>query len=359
LQGGAAVLRIRPQCIQTVTAAQNASDLYPVLQAAIELEHATIPPYLTAAFSLKPGANDAVRQIILSVANEEMLHLTIAANLLIAIGGHPEINKPGFVPLYPGKLPMSIDDRLIVRLRNISRGLVNDVFMRIEEPELPIDIPVGPPAAALAAAQTQPSFPTIGSFYASIKHKLRSLGDGIFHPSNPQVIENTWFPRDLLFPITDVGTACRAIDVIVDQGEGTKSSPLAAPGGRPAHYYRFREIVEARLLVADAQAPTGYAFAGRSVPLDPNGVWNLYPDPKAVDYTPGSKARNLVERFNYSYTTLLRTLHQAFNGEPEAINTALGLMYELRLLAAEIVATPVGSTGMTATPSFEYTPMPV
>jgi rubrerythrin len=350
------MLQVRSDYIQSVTTAQKADDLYPLVQAAIELEHATIPPYLTAAFSLKPGANDAARQIILSIANEEMLHLTIAANLLNAIGGRPEIDKPGFIPLYPGKLPMMIDDGLIVGLRKANRQLVNDVFMRIEEPEVPLDIQVRPRAAAARGTPTPPPFPTIGRFYEALKSKIQGLGNEIFkNPSNPQVIDNTWFAPDLLFRIVDVDSACRAIDVVVDQGEGTKKSP-EGPGGRPAHYYRFREIVEARLLIKDRQ---GYAYAGDPVSLDPEGVWNLYPDPKAADYAAGSRARNLVERFNYSYTALLRTLHQAFNGAPATIDTALGLMFELRLLAADVVATPVGSTGMTATPSFEYTLVPV
>jgi len=253
---------------------------------------------------------------------------------------------------------MMIDDGLVVGLRKASRQLVNDVFMRIEEPEVPIDIPVGHAAAAVRAAPTQPPFPTIGSFYAAIKNKIRSLGHGIFNPSSPQVIDNTWFARDLPFPIVDVESAYRAIDVIVDQGEGTATSPLEAPGGRLAHYYRFREIVEARLLITDPQAPNGYAYSGRYVSLDPEEVWDLYSDPKAVDYAAGNRARSLVERFNYSYTALLHRLHQAFNGAPATNNTALGLMYELRRLAADVVATPVGSTRTTAAPSFEYTLVP-
>jgi hypothetical protein len=230
------MLRITPHYIQSVTRAQKAEDLYPVLQAAIELEHATIPPYLTAAFSLKPGANDAARQILLSIANEEMLHLTIAANLLNAIGGSPEIDKPGFIPLYPGKLPMMIDDGLVVGLRKATRPLVNDVFMRIEEPEAPIVIRVDPAMLpAVRAAPAQPPFPTIGSFYDALKSKIKALGDGIFQPSppsNPQVIDNTWYAPDLLFQIVDVESACRAIDVIVDQGEGTKKAPRGRAGGR-------------------------------------------------------------------------------------------------------------------------------
>jgi hypothetical protein len=257
----------------------------------------------------------------------KMLHLTIAANLLNTIGGSPEIDKPGFIPLYPGKLPMMIDDGLVVGLRKASRPLVNDVFMRIEEPEAPIDIRVDPAMLpAVWAAPAQPPFPTIGSFCDALKSRSKPSATGSSSrapPSNPQVIDNTWYGPDLLFQIVDVENACRAIDVIVDQGEDTKKSPE----GRAAHYYRFREIVEARLLIRDRQAPSGYAYGGEPVSLDPEGVWNLYPDPKAADYAAGSRARNLVERFNYSYTALLRKLHQAFNGAPAAINTALGLMF--------------------------------
>ncbi len=56
---------------------------------AIKLEHATIPPYLTALYSIKPDprkSNHDSYNIIRAVAVEEMLHLTLAANLLNAVG---------------------------------------------------------------------------------------------------------------------------------------------------------------------------------------------------------------------------------------------------------------------------------
>ena len=93
------MLRIRSDIVQSIRAAQQASDLYEYLQSAIELEHATIPAYLQALYSLKHAKNTVIAWLIRSIVVEEMLHMTIAANVLNAIGGQPVINKPDFVPL--------------------------------------------------------------------------------------------------------------------------------------------------------------------------------------------------------------------------------------------------------------------
>src|SRR6478672_6484479 len=71
------------------------------LQWAIELEHSTIPPYLTAFYSLHEGHNREAAAVILSVAIEEMLHMTLAANVLNAIGGQPLLDGTDFIPQYP------------------------------------------------------------------------------------------------------------------------------------------------------------------------------------------------------------------------------------------------------------------
>ncbi len=354
------MLRIRSELIARIRDVKRVEDLYEYLQNAIELEHATIPLYLTPAFSIKPGYNSEARTIILSVANQEMLHMTIAANILNAIGGAPTMDRPGFIPLYPGPLPMNVHEGLTARLAKLTRGLVSDLLMVIEEPERPIKLRVNQ-ISMLAEPQfaaAPPAFATIGEFYKAIKDKLRALGDGIFkHPSNPQVVDNTWFPNDQMFPVTDFPSACKAINVIVEQGEGTRTSPLDSPGGEPAHYYRLAQIVYGRLLVKDASTKEGYSYSGAPVPLNPAGIWNLYPDAKVVDYEPG-RARNLVERFNYSYTALLRSLHTTFNGNPQNLKTAIGMMYELKLLADDVVSTPVMGTDYVAAPTFEYSAVP-
>ena len=356
-------MKIRADIVKTIQAG-GIAELRKYLQAAIELEHATIPVYQTALFSIKPGANRYAASIIASVAREEMLHLTIAANVLNAIGGEPVIDKPGFIPVFPGPLPMGIGD-LTVSLQKLTRGQVFDTFMAIEQPEQKLNLPVkeahlAPLMALRAAPQPTPEYATIGQFYQAIILKIRDIGDSAFsHPSHPQVVDNTWYPPEQLFPVTDVPSAASALTVIVDQGEGTTQSPLESPHGGPAaHYYRFAEIVYARRLVRDPGAPNQFSYSGAAVPLDPAGVWNLLPNAKSVDYPVNSQARNLSERFNYSYTGLLKVLHETFNGRPENLKKAIAVMYEAKLLAEDLAATPIDGTDFQAAPTFEYTTLP-
>ncbi|TMR31208.1 ferritin-like protein, partial [Nonomuraea zeae] len=71
------------------------------LQWAIELEHATLPPYLCALYSLDPERNPEATEVIGSVFAEEMLHLALAANLLNAVGGRPRLDIPEMLPPHP------------------------------------------------------------------------------------------------------------------------------------------------------------------------------------------------------------------------------------------------------------------
>ena len=53
------------------------------LQVAIQLELATLPPYLTARWTIKSGA-DPVARSIYDIRQEEMFHFGLACNLLAA-----------------------------------------------------------------------------------------------------------------------------------------------------------------------------------------------------------------------------------------------------------------------------------
>ena len=82
-------------------------DLHEHLQWALELEHATIPPYLCALYSIKEGTNIESVEVIKSVFIEEMLHMALVANILNATGGKPRLDYPGFMKKYPTPLPHS------------------------------------------------------------------------------------------------------------------------------------------------------------------------------------------------------------------------------------------------------------
>jgi rubrerythrin len=75
--------------------------LHTHLQWAIQVESTTIPPYLCALYSIKDGHNQEATEILRSIFLEEMLHMTLAANILNAVGGSPQLDMPGFTATYP------------------------------------------------------------------------------------------------------------------------------------------------------------------------------------------------------------------------------------------------------------------
>lgn len=329
-------------------------ELVASLHGAVRLELATLPPYLTALYSIKQHANPLPAHILLSVAREEMLHLCIACNILNAVGGHPVITAPGFPPKYPGPLPMDIGTepgsggkRFIVPLKKASIELIRDVFMTIEEPEDPLRFPDDTDPA-------HPDYHTIGAFYLAIEKAIERLGDSIFI-GNPALQLTEWFPAGELFPVTDVDSASRAINIIIEQGEGTTTAPTD-PEGRNAHYYRFSEIVEGRRLVPNANAPLGYAYSGIRIPFDPDGVWPMVDNPPLVKLPARSLVARYANEFDETYTALLHAIDAAVNGDPKQLDVAVGVMYALRLGAQQLMSTPIPDRddGVTAGPRWKF-----
>jgi rubrerythrin len=330
--------------------------VFTALQQAIELEHSTIPPYLYALYSLIPGANDEVSERIESVVIEEMLHLTLAANVLNALGGEPVLNKKDFIPSYPGPLPGSVAGGLVVPLERCSVELIENVFMKIEEPEHPLDIPVE--AAFTSAAEPL----TIGQFYERIKLSIQELGGDAFVPGPRNQIGPDQMQDSVV--VVDFETAARAIDTIVDQGEGTLTEPLEVVGTGFAHYYRFAEIVNGGRLIPnpdagpDTKPADRYLYASKQFPikLDPDGVYHVPANPKASTYPKGSVGQVANDTFNYTYTGLLKVLHDTLNGRPGLLDTAIGMMMSLKQLAMDMMSgTSTGNQNIG--PSFEYQPV--
>jgi rubrerythrin len=319
------------------------AEVHEALQYAIKLEHATIPPYLTALYSLKPEANQAIARLLEGIVFEEMQHMTLAANMLNAIGGQPTIDSPDFIPQYPGGLPFHIGDRngrkFEVPLASFSLELVENAFMRIEEPDEPINFPV---ATAMFELIRQ-EFSTIGDFYRALRSALRS----------------EWFTGDqarqvagIVKPVVTLADAQAAIDRIVEQGEGTTKSPLGGQG-ELAHYYRFAEIFHQRTLIPDNSVQAGFSYSGAPIPFDPGGVLPILKNPKSSLYPPNTRQRVASDVFNQIYSNLLRALQITFNGQPDYLDTAIGLMFDLKLQAINLMSIPIDAN-TTAGPCYEY-----
>lgn len=109
------------------------------LQTALEVEHSTIPTYLTALATIKDNYNTEVQDIFRQILIQEMLHMALAANLLNAVGGSPVLFSENFIPLYPTRLPGELMPTLQVPIEKCSIALISDIFMSIEQPSVTAD----------------------------------------------------------------------------------------------------------------------------------------------------------------------------------------------------------------------------
>lgn len=329
-------------------------DLRRHLQWAIELEHATIPPYMCALYSLHPGRNGEAAQVIGTVLTEEMLHLALAANLLNAVGGAPAIDTPEMLPPYPHPLPHG-DDSVAIHLLPFGPEAL-DLFLRIEQP-----------ASADAPPQSD-RYRTIGQFYAAIDAGLRSLCDelgeeAVFCGDPRRQIGEMHLAGGggQVIAVHDLKSALAALAEIIEQGEGAARTDVwdgdvdvfHPERDEVAHFYRFQELRFGRRYQAGdtpQSGPTGEAIA-----VDFDAVQPMRRDPRSADHPEISPIRAAQQQFDQTYCLLLYLLEQAFNGDPSQLKDSVDVMYQLRAQAQRLVRMPDGD-GMTAGLTFEYVP---
>ncbi|MEU8925300.1 ferritin-like domain-containing protein [Kitasatospora sp. NPDC048545] len=365
----------------------SADDLRAALQQALNVELATIPPYLAALLSVKAGTNVEIAEIIRSVVREEMQHLAQVANLLNAVGGQPRIGRPGLVPTYPGRLPGPVLPDLTVRLRRLSVEHVRDVFMAIEQPEHPlvdgkpftgsviahdavktdgrgkVQSADGPAMDRLESwfgkAEYRPQ--TIGWFYNQIARGIIRLSQGgkLFAGDPARQVSWPGAPS-VLYQVTDKRSALLAVHQIIEQGEGSPhdlNGNGIADIGELGHYYRFKEIVEGRRLARGADGT--WSYTGPPVPFDPQGVLPMADDPDTYKLPAGSAARRDSLQCDTSYTNALTSLNRVFNGHPGEMDDAVGLMYQMQVQAKKLLDTASpGGGGTVLGPAFQSPGVP-
>lgn len=326
---------------------ETAKDLRTALHNAIKLELGTIPPYLTALFSIKPGSNAAACAIVRSVVIEEMLHLSLACNMLNAVGGRPDL--PAAVLRYPSPLPMGIGDKpggppFIVPLARLSQASIQ-TFMTIEEPEHQLSFPE-------AGVLRQSDYHTIGEFYEAVGKLMTELGERVFTGDASRQVTG-WIDQNHLHAVLNLEDALKAIELIVEQGEGTQQSP-ADQSDELAHYYRFQQIQRHESLNRDRAVPAGYEWGPPTIGLDDAGVWPMVENPPEVPLPQGSEVARVSDQFDGTFTLLINELQRTFGGEPRALDSAMGQMHALRIEAARLVPMEVPGRDGTAGPRFLY-----
>lgn len=343
------------------------------LQSAVELEFSTIPPYLTAMWSIKDRKNDSYK-IINSIVIQEMLHMGLACNMLATIGSTPQIDNPDFIPTYPGHLPGNVMPKLTVSLQGFSADAVKNTFMAIETPEHPVNVVpkeedtalgaapeaggrrrmiLEPPARADGSAAPTPpqnlSYPTIGLFYDAILAAFELQPSSIYTGKN-QLVDDAWG----LIAITNIEAVRTAITTIKEQGEGTSTSPYDMPDTtKPddlAHYYKFGETYY------------GYTFVKQSgkwgwqgTPVKVPGSEEVYP----VGMVPagGYPDNQAVKDFDNLFSQLLVQLEAAWaEGSLDTLNNAISMMPRLTGSAVKIMQTKIPGTSPEQhyAPDFKY-----
>jgi hypothetical protein len=367
------------------TPIETVSQLQAYLQVAIRLEHATIPPYLTAAYTAKIESNKASIDAITAVAKEEMLHLTLAANLLNAVGGSPDLLGADFVPSYPCPLPSGETD-FQVSIESFSEQAI-DTFLNIERPDEPDDSDrqVGcvhefGDIAYVAKCDLRPEtrgtnrgllpslksqdggreielhFWSIGAFYNAIRKGFQVLTDKcgedeLFDPTGSKQVNPKYYfsAGGDLDRIVNLETALNAIDLISIQGEGY-TNEVDGMGDELAHYYRFEQIKLGKYYL---KGDTPHQPQGGNVPRDYEAVFPIRKDAKVEHYRNFPDIDRQARLFNGRYKRFLSRLHRAFNGEPDLFANSYRDMYQIKREMEYLIRNPLPGTRQNAAPTFE------
>ncbi|HYF57846.1 MAG TPA: ferritin-like protein [Burkholderiaceae bacterium] len=328
--------------------------LLQLLAEAAEIEHTLMCSYLYAAFSLKDGSEpglsaaqgEAVRRwraVIMDVAVQEMAHLLMVGNLAIALGGRPHLARPNF-PVTPGYFPSGV----VVRLAPFDRDTL-DHFVFLERPTGHA-LPDGRgyddepdyvrEQAYRGLTPSLQDYATVGHLYEAVRTNLveasRQLGEArLFVGSAAAQIGPPTVDLPGVAVVDGLAAALRAIDTIVEQGEGS-------PGDRDdSHYLAFLSIRdEYERLRAD---DPGFEPAW---PAAENPVMRRPPEPEGKVYVDEPAAARVLDFSNAVYAMLLRLLVQAWGTRPAEgtgaalMSAAIDLMHVLGRSATALTRMP-------------------
>ena len=330
--------------------------------------------YLYAAFSLKQSADEGLtaaeaeavqrwRKHIFHIAAQEMLHLALVQNLLTATGAAPHLSRPNF-PQPASHYPAGVHLALVPFGEEALRH-----FMFLERPEgMDLEDAAGMAAFAKAAPAAVPrvqvgeivprgqDFATVGHLYRSIEagiaHLAEKLGEEVLFVGPPRAqATQQYFGWPELVAVTDVASAQRAIDEILEQGEGPRGH------WRDAHFGQFVAILDEYLQLREANP----AFD----PVRPVVPVNVRPSERdtSVPLATDPITRQVMDLFNVSYEILLLMLQRFFAHTEETdpqlkalADASVNLMFGAIEPLGDLVTTlPAGQEypGRTAGPSFE------
>jgi CDGSH-type Zn-finger protein/uncharacterized Fe-S cluster protein YjdI len=300
-----------------MTPAAHRDQLIALLSEAAEIEHCLMCTYLYAAFSLKqsesedlsPDELSAVRRWrgeIISIATDEMLHLALVNNLLIAVGTPPHYRRFNF-PIGTGLFPADV----AVALAPLEMATL-DHFIYLERPSTVAEhdgatyekaqyTRTGLPGRLMDA---NADYATVGELYqtilASFEKLCGELGEAglLIGSTSAQLCD-----KDVHLPglclVSSLADARQAVELIIHQGEGSQASGEHAQ----SHYARFCAIrTEWQQLVSARADFVPYRPAAK------NPVMRTPVVTQERIQIVNEPALSLLDVGNVSYVTMLRLL---------------------------------------------------
>jgi hypothetical protein len=350
--------KVRPLRVEEpITTVESLQDH---LYHAIQVEFSTIPLYLYPAYSIQVqgysqwSSGMSAFRTIRSVVIEEMLHLCLARNLLISVGGGEGVRfyDKAMVPTYPCDM-LHRTPTLPLHLEPCTTTLMTDVFMPLELP------------AQEGAPPQGGEYNTLGQFYAAIRDGFgyldQAMGPALWEHNRPdlQYRSGYWNQDGGGSPIVvcDLTTACQAIDTIVEQGEGAKPGDPDVPldPTKPAlgmdelsHYAKFSRIAEGIDLVG--------------------ATWPVPTDPRADEYE--GDVADLARLFDAAYCYVLCLVDALYDASGKTSEpgehspryglerTFIGAMGGVLYPIADLLVRTPTAPGQHAGPTFGYFDFP-
>jgi hypothetical protein len=324
--------------MQQPAPAHDVAWLQSALQAAIQLELATLPPYLSALFSIADQTSTAF-SLINDIVFNEMTHFGLVCNLLAAAGGQPAIVAGYRNTVYPGPLPGGVkpkcdnsffpcDPNFEVVLGFTNLKSFAQMCMQIEYPEDPVPRP-----AALALGET---FPSIGEFYKAIEEAFTNNTASLPYTTTKQQTR----PRMDITLVDNLPNAVKAIELIRGEGEGSSKNPFF--NGKLSHFYAFGELFRGAAYVFDPATQTG-DWTGTAIP--DVAIASMTPIPLGGYPNPTASAVAPLSTCDQNFTDMLTKLDEAWaTGSAASLGAAIGSMGDLGSSARKLLGLAIART---------------
>ena len=365
LYPGATTTTIRPPL-----PVDSREQLVYLLTQASELEQGILCEYLFALYSLKRDPEDGLSadqldqvtrwgRTLSEIAVQEMLHLTLATNMLTAIGATPHFHRPNF-PIRCQWYPPDVQIALVPFGEEALRH-----FLYLERPD-DIDLKDADLFAVVCECQPLTATPTslmaAPQDYSTVGHLYRSIGHGFARlverygeaevfigPADAQATSKVLGWPELV-AVTDLASVEAAIATIVEQGEGADGD------WREAHFGRLSTILDEYLAATRADPAFSPARPARPAYV------RRPPDQPLATVISDPLTAQVADLFDAGHQALLQVLCRLFVHQDETdeevatlASTAVALMAQVvRPLGSALTALPLGPDhpGELAGPAF-------